>query len=127
MSFEDIDGAASLTEVEHCFEVLAPLNKRPINYLAYPYGEYREETPDLMRQLGIRCSFTVDQGLCRPGQDLQLLPRVEVFVHDFPIDFRLKVTYGWSPIATSRAWLKRKYKKAVRVCFRMFGVHIDNE
>jgi len=26
-----------------------------------------------------------------------------------------------------RAWLKRKYKKAVRVFFRMFGVHIDNE
>ncbi len=127
LSFEDIDRDATLTQVEHCFEELTPLNNRPINYLAYPYGEYREETPDLMRQLGIRCSFTVDQGLCRPGQDLQLLPRVEVFGHDFPIDFRLKVKYGWSPIATARAWLKRKYKKAVRVFFRMFGVHIDNE
>lgn len=127
LSFEDIDDAAIPTEVEHCLEVLAPLNKRAIKYLAYPYGEYREKTPDMMRQLGIRCSFTVDQGLCRPGQDLQLLPRVEVFGHDLSIDFRLKVKYGWSPIATTRAWLKRKYKKAVRVFFRMFGVQIDNE
>jgi glycosyltransferase involved in cell wall biosynthesis/peptidoglycan/xylan/chitin deacetylase (PgdA/CDA1 family) len=127
LSFEDIDNAASRVEVEHCLEVLAPLARRAVNCLAYPYGEYREETPGLMRQLGIRCSFTVDQGQCRPGQDLQLLPRVEVFGHDLPIDFRLKVKYGWSPIATSRAWLKRKYKKAVRVFFRMFGVHINNE
>ncbi len=109
-------GAASGTiveEVRHCIEVLEPLTGRPVQYLAYPYGERDSRTPDIVRALGIRCSFTVDQGLCRPGRDFQLLPRVEIFGNDFFIDFILKVRWGWSPVAGLRTILKKRYNKII--------------
>ena len=108
------DAATVRDEVRHCIEVLEPLSGRPVRYMAYPFGEQSRETREVMRQLPIRCSFTVDQGLCRPGQDLHHLPRVEVFSNDLPFDFRFKVRYGFSPIARARRRLKRVYKKLRR-------------
>jgi peptidoglycan/xylan/chitin deacetylase (PgdA/CDA1 family) len=101
-------------EVRHCIETLEPLTGRPVRYMAYPFGEENAATRDVMRELPIRCSFTVAQGLCRPGQDLHGLPRVEVFARDTWLDFRFKVSRGKSPIATARRKLKRLYKKLFR-------------
>jgi len=105
------DAATVRDEVRHCIEALEPLSGQPVRYMAYPFGDESRETRDVMRELPIRCSFTVDQGLCRPGQDLHGLPRVEIFSHDLPIDFRFKVRFGFSPIASARRRLKRIYKK----------------
>jgi len=101
-------------EVQHSLDVLAPLTGRPIRYLAYPFGEQSAETRQVVRQLPLRCSFTVDRGLCRPGQNMHRLPRVEVFANDLPFEFRFKVRYGSSPVATARRWVKRRIKKLVR-------------
>ncbi|MCF6290868.1 MAG: polysaccharide deacetylase family protein [Desulfobacterales bacterium] len=103
-----------VAEVRDCIDVLEPITGRPVRFLAYPYGERDDNTPAIMRSLGLRCSFTVDQGLCRPGQDLHLLPRVEIFGNDFFIDFILKVRWGWSPIAGLRTILKKRYNKIIR-------------
>lgn len=101
-------------EVRHCIEVLEPLTGRSVRYLAYPFGEQDAGTRQAMGDLPIRCAFTVDQGLCRPGQDRYRLPRVEIFAHDLAVDFRFKVKFGWSPIAASRRRLKKVYKKIMR-------------
>jgi glycosyltransferase involved in cell wall biosynthesis len=101
-------------EVRHCIEVLEPLTGRAVRHLAYPFGEQDAGTREALRGLPIRCAFTVDQGLCRPGQDRHRLPRVEIFTHDLAVDFRFKLRFGWSPIAASRRRLKRVYKKVMR-------------
>lgn len=101
-------------EVRHSIETLEPLIGRPVRYLAYPFGEQNDETRAAVAELPIRCSFTVDQGLCRPGQDPQRLPRVEIFTHDLPLDFRFKVLWGFGPVASARRRLKRIYNKVVR-------------
>ena len=113
-SMKGADPDTIVKEVRDCIDVLEPITGRPVQYLAYPYGERDSNTPDIVRALGIRCSFTVDQGLCRPGRDFQLLPRVEIFGNDFFIDFILKVRWGWSPIASLRTILKKRYNKIIR-------------
>ena len=108
------DRETVLEEVRHCIEVLRPLTGRPVRYMAYPFGEQDPTTRAAMRELPLRGSFTVDQGLCRPGQDPHRLPRVEVFTTDSALDFRFKVRYGFSPVVTARRKLKRVYKKVLR-------------
>jgi peptidoglycan/xylan/chitin deacetylase (PgdA/CDA1 family) len=103
-----------VAEVRHCIEVLEPLTGRPVRHMAYPFGEQDERTREALRELPIRCAFTVDRGLCRPGQDLHRLPRVEVFTHDLAVDFRCKVRIGHGPIDTLRRKVKRVCRKAVR-------------
>jgi len=68
-----------IQEVAECIDSLAKIVHNPVQYMAYPYGKYDDDTPEIMRALPMRGSFTTDQGLCRPGQDFHLLPRVEVF------------------------------------------------
>ncbi len=111
LSCEKLENDAVLQEVEDCIKTLESVANRPIWYMAYPYGEYRKETPMIMKTLPLRCSFTVDQGRCKPGQNLHLLPRTEVFTNDFFIDFIFKVKYGWSPIASTRSKIKLTLKK----------------
>jgi len=100
-------------EVQHSLDVIAPLTGRPVRYLAYPFGEQNAETRQVVGRLPLRCSFTVDRGLCRPGQNMHRLPRVEVFANDLPFEFRFKLHYGYSPVASARRWIKRRIKKLV--------------
>ena len=102
VSMEGLPRDRARSEVLRSVETIESLTGRKVAYLAYPFGDYDRETPAVMRELPIESSFTVDRGLCRPGQDLHLLPRVEVFANDFDLDFRLKVRFGWSPLASLR-------------------------
>jgi glycosyltransferase involved in cell wall biosynthesis len=108
------DRETVVAEVRHCIEVLEPLTGRPVRHLAYPFGEQDERTREALRELPIRGAYTVDQGLCRPGQDLHRLPRVELFTQDLAVDFRFKVRLGYGPIDTLRRKLKRVCRKALR-------------
>jgi glycosyltransferase involved in cell wall biosynthesis len=108
------DRRTVLEEVRHCIEILEPLTGRPVRHLAYPFGEQNERTRAALRELPIRCAFTVDRGLCRPGQDLLRLPRVEIFARDPAFDFRWKVRIGHGPLDTLRRKLKRIARRAVR-------------
>lgn len=100
-----------IEEVVECINSLKLITNNPVQYLAYPYGKYDGNTPEIMRTFPIRGSFTTDQGLCRPGQDFHLLPRIEIFSSDLFIDFICKVKFGWGPIASIRRNLKKLYKK----------------
>lgn len=102
-------------EIGDSIAAVESLLQRPAHYLAYPYGDHDEMTVRTAAGMALRCAFTVDQGLCRPGQDFFRLPRVEIFSNDFFLDFIFKVRFGGSPIARSRTLLKRMYKKIISV------------
>ncbi|MDO5328743.1 MAG: DUF5011 domain-containing protein [Coriobacteriia bacterium] len=46
--------------------------------LAYPFGDYSDETPQAIQESGILCAFTVDPGFCKIGSDFTKLPRVRI-------------------------------------------------
>lgn len=114
LSFATLDETEITREVTHSIETLQALTGREVRYFAYPFGEYNSQTPVTMSHLPIRCSFTVDKGLCRPGLPAHLLPRVEIFTDDTILDFALKIRFGFSPIATIRRKLKGTLAKLTK-------------
>ncbi|MAG85860.1 MAG: hypothetical protein CMB97_00380, partial [Flavobacteriaceae bacterium] len=87
LSCSELDDDTVYKETSDCINTLESVIEKPVRYMAYPYGEYNEETPKIMERLPLNCSFTVDQGCCRPGQNPHLIPRTEVFTNDFFIDY----------------------------------------
>ncbi|WP_052045154.1 polysaccharide deacetylase family protein [Caloranaerobacter azorensis] len=47
-------------------------------YLAYPYGQYNEETLNILRKLGYTLAFTIKPGKVKPGDDLLQLKRIRI-------------------------------------------------
>ncbi len=58
---------------------------------AYPYGEYNEETIEILKDLGIEMAFTVEYKDAKPGMNMYEIPRKAVFPEDTIEDFRLKI------------------------------------
>jgi glycosyltransferase involved in cell wall biosynthesis len=111
-SLKTLSDAAVRDEVATCIDAVERASGRPVRYMAYPYGEYDERTPRIMAGLPLRCSFTVDPGLCTPGQDLHRLPRIEIFRGDTALDLRLKLRFGFSPTTALRRYPFRRRLKA---------------
>ncbi|HEY9645345.1 MAG TPA: polysaccharide deacetylase family protein [Chroococcidiopsis sp.] len=65
-------------EIQRCKAELEALLKRPITTFAYPYGNYSEATPDLVRDLGFSCACTTNSGDVRPRSDRFQLHRMGV-------------------------------------------------
>jgi peptidoglycan/xylan/chitin deacetylase (PgdA/CDA1 family) len=51
---------------------------RPVTSFAYPYGDFLEETPSLVRDAGFACACTTREGSVRWGANCLALPRVQV-------------------------------------------------
>ncbi len=98
-------------EVMEDVQSLESILNRPVSYLAYPFGYYDANTVESVVKTPLRAAFTVDQGLCRRGQNLHSLPRVEILGNDWFIDFIMKLVFGWSPIAKLRTFLKLTWVK----------------
>ncbi|MEO5365976.1 MAG: glycosyltransferase [Magnetococcus sp. WYHC-3] len=98
-------------EITQCCRDLATITGQAVDILAYPYGAHDERSVTLAARAGVRAAFTVTPGLCRPGQNLLRLPRVEIFSTDPFWEFTLKVRLGWGPWSLARRWLKRRWYK----------------
>jgi glycosyltransferase involved in cell wall biosynthesis/peptidoglycan/xylan/chitin deacetylase (PgdA/CDA1 family) len=73
---------------------------------AYPYGAYDQRVCEGVRASGLTAAFTVDEGRAGAGDDLFVLPRVQILAWDRGWRFWLKVTCGgtqWLP-----SWLRRR-------------------
>ncbi|WAA08559.1 polysaccharide deacetylase family protein [Fervidibacillus albus] len=58
---------------------------------AYPYGEYNEETINILKELGIEMAFTVEYKDAKPGLSMYEIPRKTVFPEDTIRDFIAKI------------------------------------
>jgi peptidoglycan/xylan/chitin deacetylase (PgdA/CDA1 family) len=54
----------------------------PVTTFAYPYGEYSQETADIVKDLGLHCACTCDDRVVRAGVDPFKLPRTEILDWD---------------------------------------------
>jgi peptidoglycan/xylan/chitin deacetylase (PgdA/CDA1 family) len=50
---------------------------KKVDYLAYPYGRYKNDIINLVRRLGFRCAFG-GEGVIKKNPDMFVLPRIEV-------------------------------------------------
>ena len=69
-----------------------------VTSFAYPYGYYRPEMPELLRQAGYRCAVLAGTyGRNAPSHDPYQLNRVPIWRGDSLLHFRAKVGgwYGW--------------------------------
>ena len=46
--------------------------------LAYPFGDYNEETKEMLRDAGYNLAFTTEWGVVKPGMDKYALPRIRI-------------------------------------------------
>lgn len=73
----DADYRARITaDTIKCLSSLRPLNSRPVDSFAYPYGLHTPEAVSLLRTQGIKYAFTTAPGLASRTSDPLLLPRV---------------------------------------------------
>lgn len=50
----------------------------PVPYFAYPYGQYTQDTINMLQKLGIQMAFTTKRGYVKKGDDLYQLKRISV-------------------------------------------------
>ncbi|QYR22782.1 polysaccharide deacetylase family protein [Paenibacillus sp. sptzw28] len=66
-----------LNDTRTCINKLQPLNGRPIDTFAYPYGLHTPIVIKVLKQSGIRYAFTTREGLAMRGANPMLLSRIE--------------------------------------------------
>lgn len=75
-------------------EELASLLDRPVEYLAYPYGQYDERVIEAARAVGYTAAFSVQPGFNRVGIDPYRIRRLDVFGTDTPSMLLRKIKLG---------------------------------
>jgi peptidoglycan/xylan/chitin deacetylase (PgdA/CDA1 family) len=70
--------ASQKYEIECCKAELEEIIERPVSSIAYPHGDYSEETIGLVKQAGFSRACTTRTGLVRQHRDLFRLPRLNI-------------------------------------------------
>jgi len=107
-SLPTLPAAELARDIEDCIDALGRATGRPVRDLAYPFGHCDAHARDVVRRLPVRLAFTVDPGLCRPGQDPHGLPRIELFRSDTLLDLRIKLRFGRGPTTALRRYPFRR-------------------
>lgn len=68
-------------ELEQSKKSLSDLLNKNIEYVAYPYGSYSDDTKNIARELGYKMGFSTDSGWASGKDDLFSIPRV--YMSDF--------------------------------------------
>jgi len=69
-------------EVKESKSDLESMLGSPVDYFAYPFGKYTQETADAVQRCGFKAAVTTNDGLVKAGDDLFLLNRLNVFRDD---------------------------------------------
>ncbi len=80
LAFHSID--IQRTEIANCREYLEKLSGRQMNSMAYPYGNYNEETLSIVKDQGFSTAFTTQPQLLTKSADPHLIGRFQVINQD---------------------------------------------
>lgn len=73
-----LDAVASDAEISLCKEELEHITGTAVSHFCYPYGEFRPEHVEMVRQANYMTATTTRRGRCHAGDGLWELPRVPV-------------------------------------------------
>lgn len=74
----ELTSAEQVFEIERSRDTCAELTGRTPTMFAYPYGDYSDETVELVRQAGFQVAVTTDRGVVSGGSESLRLPRLQV-------------------------------------------------
>ena len=74
----ELTAAEQRFEIETSRDACAELTGQAPRMFAYPYGDYSEETVQLVREAGFKVAVTTDSGVITGGSESLRLPRVQV-------------------------------------------------
>jgi peptidoglycan/xylan/chitin deacetylase (PgdA/CDA1 family) len=74
----ELTPAEQRAEIETSRDACAELTGQTPSMFAYPYGDYSDETVQLVRQAGFKLAVTTDPGVVSGGSEGLRLPRVQV-------------------------------------------------
>lgn len=72
------DDATAWNEIAGSRTALQDLLKDSIDLFCYPYGRFREATPEMVKRAGYAAGCSCLKGACTPETDAMLLPRINV-------------------------------------------------
>ena len=93
-SLPGLDDARLAAELAESRSTLEQLLRRPVDYLAYPFGHVDQRVADAARRAGYRAAFSTQPGFNRRDVDRYRLRRLDVFGTDTPAMLLRKVRLG---------------------------------
>lgn len=87
-----LDAGAAREEIAGSKVKLEEMLGKKATLFAYPYGDYGETTPRLVRECGYAAAVTVEEGTVRTGVDPFRLPRVSIDKTTSLVQFKAKVS-----------------------------------
>ena len=101
----------AMRELSQSRKDLAEVVGRPVDLLAFPYGDHDDAVVALCQQSGYRHVFTILPSPVAPAAGAFVRGRVAVDPTDGPFEFLLKMSgsYRWMPAASA---LKRRWRPA---------------
>ena len=99
-------------ELEHSKQYLEKIMKEPVRFLAFPYGDFDDNTLSLSRSSGYEKVFAGDPVSNYHPQSGFLFGRIDASPQDWPVESWLKLqgAYNWLPFAITlkskiRSWI----------------------
>ncbi len=94
VSLSEVSLEKALDEVRSSKHRLEDALGNPITYFAYPFGKFNEAIRKQVMDAGYDAACSTRSGFNRPGEDLHLLRRIDVFGTDRLWQFRQKLKFG---------------------------------
>lgn len=76
--FSSLSPPEATRELLDSKKILEAITQKPVQYLAYPYGDFRRETEDLVRKAGYRAALSTVRGLKHYQHERYCLKRIPV-------------------------------------------------
>ena len=78
-------------EIQTSKSMLETLLQKPINFFAYPYGDYDSKTARLVQEAGYTAAFSLNPGRVIKTDNLYFLPRIAIYRCDTIWSFKAKL------------------------------------
>lgn len=111
----DLSTEDAMNEIEQSRAELEDMLGRTVRHFAYPYGAFNEAVRAQVIAAGYRSACSTRSGFNRPGEDVFLIRRIDVYGTDRLWQFKQKVLFGMND--ASRTYPLRYYLQ--RLQYRM--------
>lgn len=95
----DLEPDAALTEIARSKIELEDMLGRPVQHFAYPYGAFSQAVRAQVIAAGYQSACSARSGFNRPGEDVFLIRRIDVYGTDRLWQFRQKIQFGMNDAA----------------------------
>ncbi len=90
----EVDDKTALDEITQCKSAIENRLGEKINYFAYPYGLFKQEHKEMVKEAGFTASCSTQSGFNGLDADILALRRIDVHGSDNESRFMRKISFG---------------------------------